>query len=214
MARIVCLANSFKDAGRCLAGIDLDTGQWVRPVPAGGGGVPTDWVTIGGAELRPLDIIEVNLDPAPVATRYQRENRGLLNPGCRLIGRLPPAETRKYCEFTPTLLHSKSDRVTPQVLESLPPDQWKSLQLVWPSEFSFEKDERVDYKWRAHFRDFFGTLFKLRLTDPALIARLKRGDRIGSRCYLAISLTEPFVPPDGGMEPRCYKLVAGVVELG
>lgn len=213
MARIVCLANSFKDEGRCLAGIDLDTGRWVRPVPMGGGAVPAGWVTFGGDELRPLDLIEVNLDPAPFPTRYQCENRQLLNPGCRLIGRLSPAETGQYCEFTETLLHSNNDRVSPGVLDPLPPEKWKSLQLIRPSKLAFEKDGRVDYKWRAHFRDFFGTEYKLRLTDPAFVARLKRGDRVSPRCYLAISLTEPFVPKDGGMAPMCYKLVAGVVEL-
>lgn len=28
----VCLANSYKTGGRCVAGIDLATGRWIRPV--------------------------------------------------------------------------------------------------------------------------------------------------------------------------------------
>jgi hypothetical protein len=32
LKRIVCLANSEKLQERCIAGIDLDTGKWVRPV--------------------------------------------------------------------------------------------------------------------------------------------------------------------------------------
>ena len=30
--RIICLANSWKIQERCIAGIDIDTGKWVRPV--------------------------------------------------------------------------------------------------------------------------------------------------------------------------------------
>jgi len=41
---MVCLANSRKNGKRCIAGIDLDTGNWVRPVKK------------GGAELSELDI--------------------------------------------------------------------------------------------------------------------------------------------------------------
>jgi hypothetical protein len=30
MARIVVLANSKRPEGQCVAGIDLDTGAWIR----------------------------------------------------------------------------------------------------------------------------------------------------------------------------------------
>jgi hypothetical protein len=32
---IVCLANSRKAGGRCIAGVRTDTGAWVRPVSSG-----------------------------------------------------------------------------------------------------------------------------------------------------------------------------------
>ncbi|MFP5272720.1 dual OB domain-containing protein [Coleofasciculus sp.] len=32
MKKIICLANSRKLDERCIAGIDLNTGKWVRPV--------------------------------------------------------------------------------------------------------------------------------------------------------------------------------------
>lgn len=42
MARIVCLANSFKKGGRCVAGIDLETGRWMRPIGRGDEGAIGD----------------------------------------------------------------------------------------------------------------------------------------------------------------------------
>ena len=64
--RFVCLANSFKEGGRCLAGIELDTDgnllminghpKWIRPVcNTDHGEVPNE---IAGS-FQILDIIEI-----------------------------------------------------------------------------------------------------------------------------------------------------------
>lgn len=73
---LLVLANSKKSGGRCLAGIDMQTRQWIRPitdhlhyeVPA------TNTKKIGtNKQLRPLDIIEIEItEPHPL--KYQREN--------------------------------------------------------------------------------------------------------------------------------------------
>lgn len=40
--RMICLANSRKIGGRCVAGIDVNTGEWVRPVRDNGGALTLD----------------------------------------------------------------------------------------------------------------------------------------------------------------------------
>lgn len=209
--RIICLANSFKHAGRCLAGIDLETGQWVRPVTGDGGPIPIDAVTISGAELKPLDIVELEVGPTRGLTRFQRENRPLLSP-VRRVDRAPVRTIGRYCEVTEQLLHSPDDRVAPAHLESLPPEQWKSLQLIKPRKVEFVKDEYKSYRWRVNFLDPFWNRYSLKLTDPAAIAALNRGEKLRPWCYLVVSLTEPFAFEDG-RQPMCFKLVAGVVEV-
>ncbi|EDZ93159.1 hypothetical protein AmaxDRAFT_4043, partial [Limnospira maxima CS-328] len=32
MSKLICLANSRKNNDRCIAGIEISTGKWVRPV--------------------------------------------------------------------------------------------------------------------------------------------------------------------------------------
>lgn len=72
--RMICLANSRKIGGRCVAGIDVNTGEWVRPVRDNGGALTLDDISYeDGTIPRVLDIIDV-----PVSERqplyYQPEN--------------------------------------------------------------------------------------------------------------------------------------------
>lgn len=63
--QIVCLANSKKLSGRCVAGVELvgeERGGWIRPVSTiQGGPVPLPVSLVSGEDLQLLDIIEVTL---------------------------------------------------------------------------------------------------------------------------------------------------------
>ena len=63
MATLICLANSWKYGERCIAGIDIHTGQWVRPVcdRFPDGQVPADIRLIDGDEPALLDILSIPL---------------------------------------------------------------------------------------------------------------------------------------------------------
>ncbi len=79
MTRLICLANSRRDGGRCVAGIDVDTGLWVRPLPPRGGAIPEEKTLLGGRLFTPLDILELDLDPPAFTTHFQCENRQMQN---------------------------------------------------------------------------------------------------------------------------------------
>ena len=62
--RLLVLANSKKFNGRCIAGIDLDSGNWIRPVSKTEHGEFSGAecsVTVGGSrrQVQSLDVIEV-----------------------------------------------------------------------------------------------------------------------------------------------------------
>ena len=64
MTQIICLANSFKFKERCIAGINPQTGKWIRPVcdryPKDGR-IPPDIRLIKGKEPELLDLLEIPL---------------------------------------------------------------------------------------------------------------------------------------------------------
>jgi hypothetical protein len=62
MVKIICLANSKKNGNRCIAGIDICTGKWVRPISnLKDGGVTKDLCSIDNQEPQPLDILDIPL---------------------------------------------------------------------------------------------------------------------------------------------------------
>ena len=60
MTQIICLANSWKYGERCIAGIDLQTRSWIRPIydRAQGGCVPRNVRRIDGKEPQILDVLD------------------------------------------------------------------------------------------------------------------------------------------------------------
>lgn len=65
---LLLLANSIKMGGRCLAGLDVATGKWMRPVPnSESRAVPSGMTEISGRDLAPGDLIQIEVgEPMPL----------------------------------------------------------------------------------------------------------------------------------------------------
>jgi len=215
MVRMVCLANSWRPGGRCVAGIDLETGEWVRPVPKGGSAIPEGATHFGKHDLAPLDVVEVELAPPTLTTKYQRENRVITSKTWTYIETLTPADVMKYCSKGWTMLHGHSKVVEPPVLEALQPSGWTSLELRRLKSISFSPDGKKENRWKADFSigGLIGTDYSLSLTDPLLTKRLNDGEEVSGECLITISLTEPIALPQFGLPELCYKLAAAVMFL-
>ena len=212
MARLVCLANSIRHDGRCVAGIDLDTGEWVRPVPPGGGGIPYQRTCINGQTVELLDVVEIGITNTNPGTKYQCENREMRDRPWKLLDKMEPQDILQYCDDTTPILHTDADRVSPEVLEALDPDEWTSLHLVRARRLSFAHDYFNPQRWRAHFQDSAGNMYSLKVTDPVASNSLRQGDKFDKQSILTVSLVEPWAPSDGSLPELCYKLVAAVIE--
>ncbi len=214
MARLICLANSWRPGGRCVAGIDCATGQWVRPVPFQGGAIREDHTWLGGQCIAPLDMIEMPLEAPTLATRFQRENCRVRNWNWRHVGRAEVADVLAYCTTPERILHSAGKVVEPAEMELLPPPRWTSLELVRVNGVVFERDPRIERRWQARFSlGQRGPEYRLPLTDPEATLRLGAGERIMPHCLLTVSLTAPIEIGQHNTRKLCYKLVAGVIEL-
>jgi hypothetical protein len=215
MAKIICLANSYKGGGeRCIAGIEPDTGNWIRPVSdIKDGAITPNMRLINGREPQALDIIEIPLENSGPDEGCQPENR-LLKPGkWTKVGRITPQDLLEYCEDDTVILHNHQEYVLPEFFTTLPKNKWRSLQLVQKQNVKFVHDSLDPKKWRVLFQNGMGHTLNLKLTDPLISSRLRNNEKISNICILTVSLATPWSPQGSNQPERCYKMVAGVVEL-
>ena len=63
---LLVLANSYKNHHRCIAGIDLGSGKWIRPLSRktpGGEVSQVESSISGGVQPRLLDVVEIDTSP-------------------------------------------------------------------------------------------------------------------------------------------------------
>ena len=225
--RIVCLANSKKMSGRCVAGREVGAsgpGPWVRPVTSR----PSEELSEiermyeDGSEPRLLDVIDVPLlQHRPHAC--QTEN-WLLNPEqyWRRVRRVDWNELAGYVENPPTLWrnghsthHGVNDEIPQTEADRLPGSlcltHVPGVELVvFAPSLAFGNPKR---KVQVRFRHA-GATYALMLTDP-LVERnyLARDDGTYplGECCLTISLSEPFQKSGHSGEYFRYKLVAAII---
>ena len=234
--RIVCLANSRKTGGRCVAGIELfaggRAGAWVRPVSARENQEVSEderWYE-DGSDPRVLDIIDVPVLHAQ-PTEYQKEN-WLLDPAYwwRKVGELAPKELAALTDPVEQLwtngystYSGLNDRMPPTVARAAS----SSLRLIRVGRLGVSvsqpglafDDERKRVQGR--FRHA-GADYRLRITDPVFEGHYleqPNGDYTLEGCYLTISFGEPFDPAalQGQVEEGTqvagfnYKFIAAVI---
>jgi hypothetical protein len=219
--RIICLANSRKWQGRCIAGIEARADQcvWIRPVSDRPDGEVSEYERQyqDGSDPRLLDLIDVPLiEPRPKT--FQNEN-WLLDPTEYWIrvGRIEWGDLERiksasdvlwlngsstYNGLNDQILLEQADQLTSS-LELISIDRLR-LKVFKPGE-AFGNSKRRVQGWFA----FKGINYGLWVTDPTVereyLARAD-GDYMVGPCYLTISLGEPY-------KGYCYKLIAAVISL-
>ncbi|MGH3771235.1 MAG: dual OB domain-containing protein [Pseudonocardiaceae bacterium] len=217
---LVCLANSRKLGGRCIAGRELlagSLGKWIRPV----GDRDDEEVSESEqkyedrTDSRVLDVIDISFI-GPKATSHQSEN-WLLDSRARW---------RKAGEWRPDDLHFLADAPGPLWInghhtyngqnDRVPVAEIDkaggSLKLIAVANglqlniysTNFDKPKR---KVQAEF-PFGGMNYRLSVTDPLVENwSLSQVDGVYAlnSSYLTVSLTEPW--KDG----YCYKLIAAII---
>jgi len=219
---LICLANSSKHGSRCLAGLRVDGGGWVRPVSnQEHGELRWDQYHLPDlTEPKLFDVIRVGLS-RPEPTPHQPENWLIDNSAWDLLER--PAAADRAGVVAASV--SRDSQLFGDMRPSAPQAQFRNR----PARESLVLVEPTDIRWRTEFstyelRNMSRVLFRLGdvpynlpLTDPAYAGSLQRRDEGDYRSsdlgipedrpiLFTVSLGEPF----GGI---CYKLVAAVVAV-
>lgn len=219
--RIVCLANSRKMGGRCIAGKEISDhalpGKWIRPVSNRGNESISERERCypDGSDPQLLDLIEVPLlNPKP--NGYQQEN-WLLNASgqWRKVGRF-------YWDDLPQLADPEAPLWTngfnsrggenDQVPVDVADAHNASLRLVRVKDLTVIVSEpsRPSANFpilRGRFRHC-GVTYCFRITDPVSESgsvNLRYHEYPVGERYLTVSLGEPF-------EGHAYKLIAAIIK--
>jgi hypothetical protein len=216
---IVCLANSRKTGGRCVAGKERESNAWIRPVSARN----TAEVSFderqyeNGKEPEILDVIEVSMvGPAPHG--HQQENH-MIDADYYWIkrGRAEWGEMKGLADDPQTLWgigHSTNAGHNDRVPATQAAQYQTSLLLIQPQQvtISVQIPGAAFGNHKKAVRANFchkGVWYNMKVTDFD-VERLYLAKDVGlypleQPCYLCISLAE--VHTDG----YCYKLVATVI---
>ncbi|GGL57852.1 dual OB domain-containing protein [Planomonospora parontospora] len=215
---LVCLANSRKNWGRCVAGIVEGGQEWVRPVSDRQHGEVSleDQRYEDGSDPRVLDIISVPLlQPQP--HDYQREN-WLLDPGYYWmnVGRVGWDELLTLEQRPESLwvngystYRGGNDRVpiaqTVTLKDSLKLIRVGRLRLQVHTSGAAPDNTRRAVSARFMYA---GSTYILRVTDPEYereyLAKADGGYELGES-FITVSLGEPY-------KEYAYKLVAAIIE--
>ena len=220
---ILCLANSNKRSGSCIAGLRLDGGGWIRPVAARtrhGELYPAHYILQDGSCPQLFDRIRISFRERRVSA-HQPENWLISDRSWELVSR------GLFPEFAPLLQSNLSNGSTlfGDTTHKIPFDRFRtepalsSLCLIWPGNLRWriEKHPYNAHKAIAQFQ-LAGKWYRLPVTDPArlnMFRSLPPGEYPVTACGIApeievlltVSVSEPW--EDG----YCYKLVAGILPL-
>ncbi len=216
--RIICLANSRKYSGWCLAGkefLDGHAGRWLRPVTSEATGELSlaDITLPNGNVPKPLDIIQVGLRQSRPHS-YQSENHVIAHERWTWHGTLPRTEVPQLCDKVDRLwingYHSLTGHNDRMPVELVRETLSSSLLFIRPEGLCIRLDE--DAKGLPRVRASFTynkERYGLAVTDPVIAERylpMKLGDYPVEGCqpFLTVSISEPF-------EGLCYKLIAAII---
>ena len=218
LTRIIVLANSRKQSNSCLAGIEMKTGKWVRPVTnLPDGGVPKSDMRTGGHRPQLLDILDIPLDTTGPDFEFDSENRTILPGPWHLHGQADMKDVLKYATRPRHVLHNDRKYVTVDEMKLIPLENRTTLELIRVDDFAILDTGTTPsekHEWKGVVSSGERKL-ELKITDPVFFERLNSGHTASKSCLLTMSLGMPYKPPNWEEEkaPVCWKLIAGIIEL-
>ena len=203
---MLCMANSRKPGGRCIAGL-LDDRTWIRPVPTPeGGAVAASQCKLSeGRQVQQLDVVRLDIEQQ-VPLPHQPENRLMSKNQPWLLLRTQSADKiasfLKNCEYNgDSLFGTKSDKVSRSQIENQGVDE--SLLLI--------RATRPRFYWKTNqLRVIF--VHARAEYDLSVTFDLETGEdgrRSSSEWWLTVSLGDPWAERNND----CYKLVAGAIKV-
>lgn len=209
--KFVCLANSYKEHGRCVAGIEIlndeivienGSPKWIRPISSNPHGeIETSLVS----NLNLLDIVEIEVTKN-LPNGYQTENVLFDLNSINKTGNFSEEKLSELCNSKHNLIFGNRGK---SVIEEKASELNYSLDFISVTEFEFYYKKYEDNP-NSQLRIIFShnrNQYDLPVTDPIFMENYKQNQKLvenKTEIYLVLSLG---VIHKGWH----YKLVAGIL---
>lgn len=215
----VCLANSRKYSGRCIAGIELYYGadgrlriveneqhqpKWIRPISQSDFG---ELLPNCVRHIKLGDLVEVEVTEGGILyNSYQTENVCFENDSLRVVEKLPLTRERlqKLAVRLPTPLFGSHGRaISMDNINGL----YSSLTFIKIDNPRVRVRDQIGARPQERLSFYYNrTEYDLALTDIEFVEKLMADEHIlqkANEVYLTVSLSMPY-------DRKLYKLAAGV----
>ena len=208
---LVILAKSAKYGNYCVAGIELSTNKWIRPISHDekiADAIPSaDLNYSDNTEAQILDVVEIDFEDTPAQNAIQPENFFYKNTAWKKLGRWNLADVENFCgfDFTDFIFYDTSRRLEISTFDNF--DRKKSLLILPIENISITIEIRDDAKkFHANF-NYGGVQYEnFGIGDIAL--REKFSDKpcgnffVAEKAVATFSLTNPY------KDNRCFEVLA------
>lgn len=211
--RFVCLANSYKEGGRCVAGIMLDANnkpifqgglpKWIRPISDREHGEIHEEVV---SHIHLLDIVEIEV-VGYVGKGYQSENATFQEDSIRITGTFGSEGLHDLCEERPLLFGNRGKAIHREKINLL----HHSLTMVRATQFEVIEKIAGGDPYRKKIRLSFiykGIQYDFPITDPVFRRNYQNNPNFINDITEMLLTLSVGVPLE---EEWYYKLVAGMI---
>lgn len=192
--KLLCLANSYKEGGRCVAGVLLHEDHspvrvngnpvWIRPVGTSGHGqLPTEMCQ----KLKPLDVIELS-GITPAGEGYQSENYLFSGRRIYVLQRGAAIPIEELYSHTALLFGNRGKVLSEEEITGL---QY-SLLLIRSTKFRvttklYEGNQKPKYRLVFEYK---GIEYDLPITDPLFLEDFEKDSTLlAAKAYIDIVLS-------------------------
>lgn len=217
--KIICLANSRKCSGRCIAGKTVDDKKWIRPVSSRRDGEISelDRRYKDGSKPKLLDIITIPMKKQN-SKQFQTENWLIDDSYYWIKEDIFSDNLEDYLDYPNDLWGTASSSqkgLNDRISISDSNNYTTSLYLINPQKI--EIIVQVEYPGREYEKrkvrtkfDYNNITYIFPVTDPVLEEQYLSGDNgefplDPENIYMCVSMGLPF-------EDNCYKFVASIIK--
>ena len=194
--KFICLANSYKEGGRCIAGIEIDNNnpilinnrpKWIRPIcNTEHVEVPSDFVE----KVNILDVLEIKTLDRPTEINYQSENIYFDVHSIKVIDSFNKERLNELCDNKKVIFGNKGKAVASEFIMNLN----YSLMLIRTNQFNFYNRTYENTPDRNQIRMKFlynSNNYDLPVTDPVFLRRYENNPDFAKDlniAYIGLSL--------------------------